>query len=623
MQKFMLFITLQLSSILGFSQALVLTPAKPEAGKEVSFVYTGPHIRDTLKTSPFLRKTILNKNLMVFDTLHLVRTQTGYTGKFKVEDSVTTIMFLIGEQVGPENNYFVYPVYKNGVQVKGASAGMAMQNMWAYQLGVTVDNKKNGGLFEEEFHHNPDQEKIFIIDYLKTLSAIPEREAEAKTLAEQAFRNALESGQSENEVIQLASILYDEESDKRAAYEDEMVKKFPKGISYGNRLLKELYDLQKEKKYDTVIEKALRIKTEEVVKNVDYMDEQLNRILMNSYKAKKDYTKFEEYAELEESFRQKAYNYNDMALNMAKAKQNLDIAKHFSKLSLDNVDSLYAINSRPNISAREWKRLVDSEFAEYVNTYALILYALGDKAGALANQQKIIDIIGVENVESNERYILYLFENDKIKESLETAEDCISKGKSNAGIDSLYKVIYLAVHKNSDNFTDRLAMLKKQGKKYEIARLQKDMLNIDTPDFSLTDQSGKKITRNDLKGKIVILDFWATWCGPCVASLPAMLKAAAALKHRKDVVFYFVNTQERGSAERRKKKVNEFLSKNKYDLNLLFDLQDKAYYDFEINGIPANFIIGKDGKIKFSSSGFGDNDEELVNELTMMVESLQ
>ncbi|MEI9957645.1 MAG: TlpA disulfide reductase family protein [Ferruginibacter sp.] len=67
--------------------------------------------------------------------------------------------------------------------------------------------------------------------------------------------------------------------------------------------------------------------------------------------------------------------------------------------------------------------------------------------------------------------------------------------------------------------------------------LAKTMLNEAAPKFALEDLDGKTVSLESLKGKVVIVDFWATWCGPCIASMPAMKTAQEKYKQRDDVVF--------------------------------------------------------------------------------------
>jgi len=114
------------------------------------------------------------------------------------------------------------------------------------------------------------------------------------------------------------------------------------------------------------------------------------------------------------------------------------------------------------------------------------------------------------------------------------------------------------------------------------------------------------------------VDFWATWCGPCIASMPAMKTVQEKLIAGGNVAFVFVDTWE--NVENKKQNAADFMAKNKYPFHVLLDEESKVVADFKVNGIPTKFIIDKTGNIRFKSIGFDGNDDALIDEVSMMVE---
>ena len=135
------------------------------------------------------------------------------------------------------------------------------------------------------------------------------------------------------------------------------------------------------------------------------------------------------------------------------------------------------------------------------------------------------------------------------------------------------------------------------------------ILGKQSPKFETTSLDGKPVRLEDLAGKVVMLDFWATWCGPCVAALPK-ISATAKKYEDKGVVFYAVNQQEEPSI------IKEFLAAQKLNVPVALDLEGKLGAAFAVEGIPQTVIIDKNGKVQVVHVGAGENiGEELAKEL--------
>jgi len=149
-------------------------------------------------------------------------------------------------------------------------------------------------------------------------------------------------------------------------------------------------------------------------------------------------------------------------------------------------------------------------------------------------------------------------------------------------------------------------------------------MNMPAADFTLTDLDGNKVALSDLKGKIVILDFWAIWCGPCKASFPAMQMAQNKYKDDPNVKFLFIHTWERGTTTP-VEDAKAFIKSKGYNFEVLMDLKDprtkenKVVSSYKVDGIPSKFVIDKNGIIRFHLMGFDGSNEAAVDELSMMI----
>jgi len=130
--------------------------------------------------------------------------------------------------------------------------------------------------------------------------------------------------------------------------------------------------------------------------------------------------------------------------------------------------------------------------------------------------------------------------------------------------------------------------------------------------FSLEQLGGGAVRLEDLGGKVVILDFWATWCGPCVASLPRLMKVADRYKDR-GVVLLAVNQRERAAA------IQAFVERTRWDLRVLLDEDGAVGQAYGVEAIPRTVLIDKVGKVRSVHVGM---DAELEKTLAREIDKI-
>jgi thiol-disulfide isomerase/thioredoxin len=124
-------------------------------------------------------------------------------------------------------------------------------------------------------------------------------------------------------------------------------------------------------------------------------------------------------------------------------------------------------------------------------------------------------------------------------------------------------------------------------------------VKIKSADFTLPDLNGKEISLGSLKGKKVMLNFFATWCPPCKAEMPDMEKLYQETKNS-DFVILAVNLGEDADV------VKDFMKKNNYNFPVLLDLKGTVADKYSISAIPTTYFLDKEGNIvPFSDISLG------------------
>ena len=111
------------------------------------------------------------------------------------------------------------------------------------------------------------------------------------------------------------------------------------------------------------------------------------------------------------------------------------------------------------------------------------------------------------------------------------------------------------------------------------------------PDFQLEDTKGNTFTLSELRGKVVMVNFWATWCPPCKEEMPSMVKLNKFMAEE-DFVMLAINTEKNGRSV-----VPAFLKQNPHDFTVLYDDKGTVQKQYGVYKFPESFIVDKDGTV--------------------------
>jgi len=257
-----------------------------------------------------------------------------------------------------------------------------------------------------------------------------------------------------------------------------------------------------------------------------------------------------------------------------------EASKRFDRISVLYVYPFYDVEER--------KSRVDRTKTSFYRVLGRYNELTGDLDNAIAAYERVIELQGGKFFAEPDDHVVL-------------ADLYTEKGDyDNAGKYYLYAIVT-----GGDRGSIRLKleeMFKKEGissdlitqKVDSILALENQVVQT-APDFKVETIEGEKVSLNDFRGKVVVLNFWATWCTPCKREIPLLNQLVEKFSDRKDIVFVALTTDSRD-------RVKDFLKTQDFKYLLTF-AHGEVFKSYKVSAIPTHYIINQEGKIVFRMVG--------------------
>lgn len=630
---FLLFISILAVAVLPAQPnftALQLNPVYPGQNSGVEFVYN-QSLSSLIRKEPIkVAVYLIGKEIKAMEPT-LKHYGSNYKGSVQTDSTTNAIAFVFyaGEEKDVNaNKGYVVPVYNNKKEPVSGYYGAAA-NLWGggmsdYFLGIEANAGVALMVLEEGIAKDPQlkYDPEFLGNYFNFLSRAKKKEAKHLITKElQLF--AAKPNLSEIDYTLIAQ-WYDRFKEKNVAdsFRNIMKTTYPKGnwvkADATNALVLSLRAKKPADEKKAQVEEFLKQNSSD---NQESIKEFLQQQVANAYVQEKNWKGLFEYAK-NLTAASRASMFNNVSWNMAEEGiENIQEAKRMSYEATSWAENEVKAPTEKKpamLTGLQWEEQRKRNFAMYADTYAFILYQNGTYKEGLPYAKSAATYNKFADAEYNERYALLAEKALPASEAQKLIEGFVKSGKASAKTKAALKNIYVKEKGSDTGYAAYLTNLEEEAIIARRAEIAKGMINEPAPAFALKDFEGNSVSLASLKGKVVVVDFWATWCGPCIASMPGMKKAQDKYKGNPNVKFLFVDTWEK--VDNKLQNAKDFMTKKGYDFHVLLDTEDNVVSDFKVSGIPTKFIVDGKGNIRFKAVGFDGNDDALVEELTTMIE---
>ncbi|WP_257668942.1 TlpA family protein disulfide reductase [Parapedobacter tibetensis] len=604
-----------------------ITPERPERNEKITITYDpramGAKIPDTA-TSVMLKFTYSNLYELPYE-LPLEKVGQVWQKTVTLLHYATFATFVvksgdITEQPADQAHYEIY-VYQDGKPV---------ENTFLYRgYSLTAQMGKSESLpaqqslmFKKELEHYPDnyEAKVRLLNYQLQHGPQEKRDdvlREAHRVIDEKFHSNPTFMGNVNKVTMGYLIIG--EQHRLDSIKNVILEEYPHSAIAKGYLASQIAEEQDPEKQLAMLEESLKDKT--AANSEGYS--QIHRMLFEHYAANKNSTKALEFASLVVAADTSPYHPRTLvtvAQQLADHAFGLDTALVYATQAYAQAAEypLGIIRYFPETGyipshVPDKAEKIQSTKGDIKALIGDILYQMDRKKAAAEAMEEAARWATSKNT------ILDIAAYYRKTASFDKAFDLYTKSYVESPMDdtikSTLKAVYLEKNGSIEGYQAYLEQLDQQWQTKMKDELRPLMIDKTLPALDkITDLEGNPVNFADLKGKVLVIDLWATWCVPCLQSFPYLQRVYDQYRDNEAVVFMVLNTGARNTLDDARKWKNQAT----YDFPIYYNADPDMAGKLGVSMIPATFVIDRDLKIRFHSEGF--EGEALEPKLKLMLE---
>jgi len=614
-----------------FSNRFITSPIKPNPGEKIVILYNPVGTKLDSKENimaitrlygkkDFQQISFFSRPNNIIDTEEYLmeKVKGGYKVEINLPDTVAGFIVTFKNKEYTDDSdglgYWV-PMYNSeGVQIQGANAGRAaclVVSGWGSDLDMAKFSDTLLTFYDKEFNLYPEKKKDFLFSYLYAL-----KKSKGSDSYNEIENSLLEFAKSEDLLEPQLFFLSSWYRSIKNKEQSELFKKralenFPNGEWSQRERLSSFYKLN------------------ELGERLEFLNKYMNEfpngpgleyirgVILGQYI---QYSQFEEavifFKKLDPGSFSSYPVFNSIKNNVKSNSGNIALLNQIldSIIKACRLELKMPSDKKPVASVTQtWMRKKAIALASALEASAFVSLNMDSMNIAREQLEEAYNLVEGEDKQISTSYGNILFKTRNISQARKVLEKSIASGFQNPEIEKLLKSIYIEENNSELGYENYFSGIRAVSMDKLTKKIKEKMILESSVGFTLLDTKGNEVSLSDFRGKAVVLDFWATWCGPCKASFPAMEKAIAKFS---DAKFLFINSRERG--DEKLQKVISYMSENDYSFHVLMDQEDTVYESFKVAFLPTKIILDGNGMVRYKSIGFY-GEQELLDELEILL----